>query len=547
MVKIGKAFLDNLSQQSVGIPTVALLTAVYIVVADNQLFWLNLAARLGDNSFAHLQLTLTCGAILVLLFNVIFTLFAFRPVFKPFLVGILLIAATVSYFADAYGVVIDKSMIHNILETDVREAGELMTWSLLWHLLLYGGLPAILVVMAPIRYPLWRQGLLLRGGAITVSLVLAVALFMTNFKGFVLFGRQNRDLQVFMNPSYPVYALVKVVKAKYFAPANEPFHAIAADALRDKSDHRSVVVLVVGETARASSLPENGYSRDTTPYTSNRDVINFSDVESCGTATAESVPCMFSPFGRSNFNKSKAENTENLLDILQRTGVKVIWRDNDTGSKHVADRVVYEDFSKRIDTPFCSDDNCYDEVLLDELDSLLQSTQDDMLIVLHIKGSHGPSYYKRTPANLKVFLPECTQDNVQDCPRETIVNAYDNTIVYTDYLLGKVIDILKVQDADTAMLYLSDHGESLGENGIYLHGLPYALAPAEQTHVPMIFWGSDQFLANHQLNRPSLQAKSNEPYSQDYLFHSMLGLFHVRTGLYRQDLDLFRSHDRRLS
>jgi len=234
------------------------------------------------------------------------------------------------------------------------------------------------------------------------------------------------------------------------------------------------------------------------------------------------------------------------IDILQRTGVKVVWRDNNSGSKGVAERVTYEDFSKRKDAQFCSDNNCYDEVLLDGLDDLIRNSQGDMLIVLHIKGSHGPSYYKRSPADLKVFTPECTQDNVQDCPRQTIVNAYDNTIVYTDYLLGKIIDLLQAQNSATAMLYLSDHGESLGENGIYLHGLPYALAPKEQTHVPMQFWASTEFLDGRHLDRSTLHNKRNAPYSHDYLIHSLLGLFNVRTSIYRRDLDLFSSEDRHL-
>lgn len=546
-MEVGKAFLGTRGHRAISILAVTLLAAIYIVVADNQLFWHNLAVRLNINSFQHLQLTLTCGAILVCLFNLVFLLFSFRYTLKPFLAIVLLISAAVSYFADAYGVVIDKTMIYNILETNVGEAGELLTFPLFWHLLLYGVLPAALVIMAQIQYPSWRRGLLLRGSAITVSLVLAIALFMGDFKGFVLFGRENRDLQVFMNPSYPIYAMARVVKAKYFTPANEPLKVIAADAQRDKNNHRSVMVLVVGETARASSLPENGYSRDTTPYTSNRDVINFTAVESCGTATAVSVPCMFSPYGRNDFSKDKAEHSENLLDILQRTGVKVVWRDNDSGSKAVADRVFYEDFSTRKVSPFCTDNNCYDEVLLEGLDSLIKGNQDDMLIVLHIKGSHGPSYYKRSPAELKAFLPECTQDNVQDCPQETIVNAYDNTIVYTDYVLSKVIDTLKAQQADTAMLYLSDHGESLGENGIYLHGLPYALAPKEQTHVPMLFWASDKFTTDHQLAKETISATSHAPYSQDYIFHTILGLFHIRTDLYRKDRDLFPIEDHHVS
>jgi lipid A ethanolaminephosphotransferase len=255
---------------------------------------------------------------------------------------------------------------------------------------------------------------------------------------------------------------------------------------------------------------------------------------------------MFSPFGRDQFSRNKATGSENLLDILQRTGVNVVWRDNDSGSKKVADRVAYEDFSKRKNSPYCSEDNCYDEVLLDGLDDLIRNTQEDMLVVLHIKGSHGPSYYKRSPGNLKVFTPECTQDNIQDCPQQTIVNAYDNTIVYTDYVLSKVIDLLQAQNSATAMLYVSDHGKSLGESGLYLHGLPYALAPEEQTHVPMEFWASKEFLADRHLDRETLLSKRNAPYSHDNLFHSMLGLFKIRTAVYRNDLDVFSSKGRHL-
>jgi len=532
-------FLRGCLHPPYSMPTVSLAVAAFIVLFDNSLFWHNLAARLGASSFEHWRLALTLAVILALLVNLVFSLVSFKVTFKPFLVSMLIIAAGVSYFSDAFGVVIDKSMIHNILETDVREASELMTWRLFWHLLLYGVVPAGLIIWAPVRYPSWQRGWLLRIGSIVVSLALAVALFMTDFKGFVLFGRENRDLQVFMNPSYPVYALAKVVKAKYFAPARQPLQLLGTDAVCEDKTHRSVVVLVLGETARSANWSLNGYERNTNPYTSSRDIINFTHVESCGTATAESVPCMFSGQGKDHFNRSKAENTENVLDILQRAGVKVIWRDNDSGSKGVASRVVYENFAKRNDLRFCTDGNCYDEVLLDGLDELIRNSKEDMLVVLHVKGSHGPSYYKRSPAELKAFKPECTQDDVQDCSQQTIVNAYDNSIVYTDYMLGKVIDLLKIQNSDTALLYLSDHGESLGEGGIYLHGLPYALAPDEQTHVPMLFWGSKEFLANNCLDKLGLLARQNLPYSHDNLFHSMLGLFHVKTGIYQRDLDIF--------
>ena len=534
-----KHFFSKLLRPPYSITLIALLTAAFIVIFDNRLFWHNVATKLGVESFLQSSLMLSSGALLILLFTAVFLLTSFRPTFKPFLLCLLLIAATVSYFSDSYGVIIDKSMVHNILETDFQEARELFTWPLLWHLLLYGFLPAALVLLAPIRYPQRFRGLLFRAGMVVACLAIIVSLFVTSYKEFVLFGRANRELQVFINPTYPIYAFQKVLKKKYFAHDDEPLQVIAADAVRNDGPQPTVVILAVGETARAKELGLNGYSRNTTPFTSDLGVINFSDVNSCGTATAESVPCMFSSLDKDNFSRDKASRLENLLDILQRTGVKVVWRDNDSGSKGVADRVTYEDFSKKGDERFCDDSNCYDEVLLDGLGDLIRNNKGDLLVVLHLKGSHGPSYYKRSPSDHKLFLPECTQDNVQDCSQQTIVNAYDNTIVYTDYVLSKVIDLLKAQNSNTAMLYLSDHGESLGENGIYLHGLPYALAPSEQTHIPMLFWASPEFLDSHHLSKASLLAKQHEPLSQDNLFHSLLGLFDVKTAVYQNSLDMF--------
>jgi lipid A ethanolaminephosphotransferase len=163
-----------------------------------------------------------------------------------------------------------------------------------------------------------------------------------------------------------------------------------------------------------------------------------------------------------------------------------------------------------------------------------------MLLVLHQKGSHGPSYYKRSPQSYKQFTPECTQDNVQDCAPATIVNAYDNTIRYTDHFLAELIDRLKKENYPTALIYASDHGESLGENNIYLHGLPYMIAPAQQTHIPMIFWGSDSYLRDKGIDRALLTKHLHDNFSHDNLFHTILGLFRVKAGVYNQNLDLFQ-------
>jgi lipid A ethanolaminephosphotransferase len=243
--------------------------------------------------------------------------------------------------------------------------------------------------------------------------------------------------------------------------------------------------------------------------------------------------------GKAAYSAREAKKYENLLDVLQRAGVQVIWRENNAGSKGIADRVRYEDLDCAQEEALRSGSGCYDEILLHGLDQLLRDNSGDLLIVLHQQGSHGPSYYKRTPEAFKRFLPECDRDNVQDCDRQTIINAYDNTIVYTDHVLARLIDLLETQVYPTAMLYVSDHGESLGEYNIYLHGLPPAIAPSQQTHIPMIFWASMDFFTAKSMDPVLLAASRDDPYSHENLFHSFLGLFDVQTALYQPGLDLF--------
>ncbi|NTV49432.1 MAG: phosphoethanolamine--lipid A transferase [Geobacteraceae bacterium] len=518
-----------------------LVAAAFLVCFANGPFWHMLTSKLGLATAGHRVFLVVAGLSLWMVFNILCSLFSFRPVYKPILIVLFCTAAAASYFMESYGIVIDKQMITNLLETDISEATEQLSWPLFGHLFLLGVLPSALLLQTRISYRPWRFELVVRGGVVLGSTVLLLALVLTSFKEFVLFGRQNREVRMYINPTYPIYSLIKTVKKNHQDATSEPVKIIGADARKPANSPKSAVVLVVGETARTEEFSLNGYPRMTNPQLGARNVIAFTDVQSCGTDTAESLPCMFFHLGKSKYSRNEAKKYENLLDVLQRTGVQVIWRDNNSGSKGIGDRVRYEDLTNEKDKALCSTGECYDEILLKDLDKLLAQNSGDMLIILHQKGSHGPSYYKRSPNNFKRFLPECTKDNVQDCDRQSIVNAYDNTIVYTDYVLGKLIDLLKTQKYATAMLYVSDHGESLGENNIYLHGLPYAIAPRQQTQVPMIFWASSSFLREKSLDAELLSHNRSDHFSHDNLFHSLLGLFHVTTELYRPELDLFQT------
>jgi lipid A ethanolaminephosphotransferase len=518
-----------------------LTVAAFLLFCANGPFWHNFVTGLGLETVGHRGFLLAVGLSLFMAFNLLFSFFSFRPVYKPFLIIVLLTAATVNYFMSSYGIVIDRQMITSLLETDVGEASEHLTWPLFKHFFILGVFPSAALLLTRVSYLPWRRELLVRIGAIMVSGALLASMLVADFKNFALFGREHSELRMYINPTYPIYSLIKVLHTNQQSKRNEPLRVVAADARRPDIGPKTVVVMVVGETARAQNFSLNGYHRNTNPELSARDIFNFTEVQSCGTDTAESLPCMFSHLGKAQFGRTEAKRYENLLDVLQRTGVRVVWRDNNSGSKGISDRVATELLNNEKDEAFCSAGECYDEILLKNLGELINRNSGDMLIVLHQNGSHGPSYYKRHPKNFKVFTPECTQDNIQDCDPRSIINAYDNTILYTDYFLAKLIDLLKTQSFSTAMLYVSDHGESLGENSIYLHGLPGFIAPDQQSHVPMVFWASGKFMLDKNIDPSLLKKRERDRLSHYNLFHSILGLFGIKSNLYRSHLDLFHT------
>jgi len=521
---------------------VNLILSLYIIAFLNAPFWNRFSSLLGTATAANWFLLIMIGIGMTFILNGLFSLLSCKYLFKPAVIVILLIAAVVSYYMESYGIVISKQMITNLLETDIKESAEQMTTPFFLHILLNAGIPAALLLLTEVIYRPWQKELIERAAVFAGSAVIIALVVVTNFKSITLFGRSHPELRMYMNPTYPVYSLVKVLTKNNSLKPDEPLKVIAPDAARTPSGHKSLFVLVVGETARAEQFSLNGYSRNTNPELSSLDIFNFTDVQSCGTDTAESLPCMFSDLGRNKYSRKMAFTRENLLDILKRTGVNVLWLDNNSGSKGVADRVAKKSYSAEKDPLLCTTEECFDEIMLRDFDKLLEENSGDMFLVLHQKGSHGPSYYKRSPANFKKYTPECTQDNVQDCERQSIINAYDNTIIYTDHFLAKLIARLTKETYPTAMLYASDHGESLGENNIYLHGMPYSLAPKQQTQVPMIFWGSASYLKEKNIDKAGLAKKLNNQYSHDFLFHTVLGLFNVKTEAYKQQLDIFRAN-----
>ena len=476
---------------------------------------------------------------------------AWRRCIKPLSLLLLLTAAAGAHFMGSYRVVIDPTMMVNVLHTDVREARDLIGLPLLASLALLAGIPAWWLWRTPLRVlPVRAQGL--RNAVVLVlALWLAGGLLVLNFAPLSATMRNHKALRYMVNPANSLYALGRLGLQRGTRPLGPP-EAIGVDAQvpAQRPDGRPpLLLLVIGETARADHFSLNGYARPTNAETAALGVISFSRVSACGTSTAASLPCMFSHLGREGFG-ARRHDYENLLDLAQRAGLAVLWLDNQSGCKGLCERVPH---AFAADAPagsahaagLCKDGECLDEALLTGLDQRLaalpaERRQRGVLLVLHQMGSHGPAYYKRSPESRKPYLPECRTHALQDCAPGTLVNAYDNSIVSTDHMLAGAIAWLTRQQAvfDPMLLYVSDHGESLGENGLYLHGVPYALAPREQTRVPMLLWLPPQSEAAIGVTRECLRQRRDVPLSHDHLFHTVAGLLGVRSRLLDPALDL---------
>lgn len=521
----------------------ALLCALYLLVFANFSLWHSGFQVLGVGASGLRGLLVLAVALLLLYVGIIYLLL-WRGLGKVLLVLMFFIAAFAAYSMDAYGTHIDANMVENLLETNGREIQGLLSWQLLAYVLLLGVLPSVLVVRVPIRYPrLWKQ-LLLKPLVFGACVLLAAGVLYADYQQMSSFGRTHKPLRYLINPWMPLYYSYAYFRQEVQPPM--PFKVIGKDARVGvplaHAAKPTLVFLVVGESARAQDFGLDGYPRDTNPELSKLPVYSFQHVTSCGTETAVSVPCMFSPYPRSHYTREKALHTSDVLDILKRAGVDVLWRDNNSGSKGMADRVAYKDMSRTKDPIDCAKgyDHCYDSVLLHDLPAWIKQQQGKplLLVVLHMYGSHGPAYYKRYPAAFRRFKPICKTNEFANCSPQSIVNSYDNTIVYTDHVLATMIGFLKQQTGyNTAMLYLSDHGESLGEDGIYLHGMPRAIAPIEQIHIPFIWWMSKGYADQMRLSAGCLRQRLDKPLSQDYLFSSLLGMFAVKTHVYDRGLD----------
>ncbi|MDD2828017.1 MAG: phosphoethanolamine--lipid A transferase [Sulfuricurvum sp.] len=515
--------------------TLILSVALFLTLATNGAFFKHVL-EVYPWTLHTAPMIISLGVVLMGAIVILLTLFSSRYLLKPFLITVLLLSSLVTYFMNSYDIIVDTHMIENILQTNIHESSDLLSIKQVLYFLILGVIPSIVVYRVKIAKTTFKSTVIESLQNILVALGVMAILIFSFSKFYTSFFREHKPLRYYTNPTFYLYTIGQYVHQS-FSHKMSGLQQLGMDAKVNDSTHRKLVVLVVGEAVRWDHFSLNGYTRETNPLLKKEDIINFTEFTSCGTETAVSVPCMFSSLGRADYDKDVAEHTENVLDVLKHAGTNILWRDNNSDSKGVALRVAYEDYKLPANNTVCEDGECRDEGMLVGLQEYINAhPKGNIVIVLHQMGNHGPAYYKRYPKEYEKFTPVCQTNQLEQCSQAEITNAYDNTILYTDTFISKVIGMLKQNDETfaTAMFYLSDHGESLGENGLYLHGFPYNIAPEAQKHVPAVMW----FGKNYTINKTLLRERSKTSYSQDFLFHTMLGLSDVNTSVYKPELDI---------
>ena len=544
-------FIDPPQRSSRASLTMVLLASAWLAVVGNLALWRNLS-QLPDLSGWHglafgaaFALIIACALVALL------SLVAWRWTLKPVISFLLLCAGFATHYMLSYGIVVDTPMLINVVQTDSREARDQLSVGLAFTVAGIAGLPLWWLWRQRWTPVPWGAQLLRNLGTCVVAVLLMLGSLQLVFQDFASLMRNHPQLRYQINPLNSVYALLDLTiipseqRGGPLQVLGEDAHIAKRNAEGSEAKHPPLLVLVLGETARSRNFSLNGYGRATNPLLAKENVVSFTQVTSCGTSTAESLPCMFSHLGREGFSKRQHES-ENLLDVLQRAGYAVLWMDNQSGCKDQCNRIPNVNTSSLNIPGACEDGECRDTVMLQRIDAEWAKLPAEQrargtVVVMHQMGSHGPAYYKRTPAEFKRFQPECQHNSLSQCERQQVVNAYDNTIVFTDYFLSQLIAWLKTHSKThlPAMLYVSDHGESLGENNLYLHGLPYAVAPEVQKHVAMISWLSPGFERWSGVSTSCLKQQRDRTLSHDHLFHSVLGMMAVQTQVYQPERDLF--------
>lgn len=462
-----------------------------------------------------LLISLIIAAILANAFFFYLVLFLLRKVGKWLMALFFIINAIAVYFVNTYGVIIDETMIGNVLNTNYEESSSFFSFGLVLYIILIGIIPSILLFRIKFVRVKPKKFLI----HIFLTLIVLVFIAFANASNWLWIDKNSKTLGGLAMPWS--YAVNISLFYKHKSEKNEK--EILLPNATIKNTEKSVFVLVIGESARSENFSLYGYKKETNPLLSKIENVHHYNAQSCATYTTAGLKCILE-------HKDTGDLYEILPNYLFRNDVEVIWRSTNWGEPPVH---VKNFDNKEALRENCEGESCeFDEILLKGLtEQVLASKKDKILVVLHTSTSHGPTYFKKYPAQFEKFSPVCKSVELANCTQEELINAYDNTIVYTDYILATLIDDLKhLEGYNSSMIFISDHGESLGENNLYMHGIPASIAPKEQLDIPFIVWLSDD----------SRKLKDSQEYSQHNIFHSVLDFLAVDSPIYDSNMSIFK-------
>ena len=458
-------------------------------------------------------------AVIMLVLNFMMTclvMFCMRIVGRIVLAILSVINATAVYFILTYNVFIDATTIENVFNTRYSEASGFFSWSLWLFILVFGILPALFCLLQPVVIGKARKLGIYCGSLLAVILVVG----LLNISQTLFFSQHDTELGGLLQPWSYIANTYRIISFSQDEQAEE----IKLPDGRITDDEKAVVVLVIGESARKANFQLYGYQRDTNPLLSKQEELKVYQATSCATYTTAGSKAILEP-------KDSGDLYELLPNYAFRTGVDVSWRTSNWGEPpiHIEEYLTDTELASQ----YPDVDSDYDGILFAGLRQRIESSpKNKVLIILHTSTSHGPQYANKYPKEFEVYKP--VAKNVEEGEKNVgmLVNAYDNTIRYTDFLLDSLISTLRtMKDWKSAMIFVSDHGESLGENKMFMHGLPMKLAPKEQYEIPFLVWTSADFRA-YKSNLPAVL-------EQHYIFHSVLNLLSIQSPAYNADFDIF--------
>lgn len=543
---VAALFLGNAGRERMRLSTAALVlfTAFWWTVVFDAPLFRDLTVKTADFSWSARSLAMT-ASLYGALFAVGAALATALTLFPKTLARalfILLAAAGAAAMSGGllYGMVFTPDMAKNFLATDTREALAYISPRTVL-LFLAAFVPPVLAAVYAELPERGRLRTALRAGSSVLMLFAGLGLIVLNMQSFASLMRENKSLRYEIAPVNVVWSAASaLLRDAQTAGAVAKTHIDPAPVLTAAQKRPAVLLYVVGETTRSADWGLAGYERNTTPELAGLDVISVPRAEACGTSTDVSLPCMMSRIGRSNYSRARILAEEALPGFLKRAGADVVWVDNQSGCKGTCEGVAVRKPAVR--EADCPKGECFDSVLLAELEADLSrglSSERPTVLFYHMMGQHGPAYSARSPEADKAWLPECRDADLGACSRESIRNAYDNGVKHTDRVLAGLIRMLQARtDIDSAFIFASDHGESLGEQGLFLHGAPLLMAPSVQTEVPMVFWLSEGWEKTFGVSRASLARAAAGRVTHEHLFSTVLGLLGIQSSAARAEWDL---------